>query len=431
MLPFAMRGPRPLPTTFLFGCAYVLSFVDRQILSLLIGPVKADLHLNDFQFAVLNGFAFAVLYSVLGLPISMLADRFPRPPIIVGGLALWSLSTIGCGLSDGFWGLFFCRMGVGIGEAALVPAVYSFLADIVPPARLGRIIALFSAGSFLGAGLAYLSGGLLMDVLHAGAVPGGLVPWKFCFVIVGLPGLLLAAVIALFVHEPSTRGAIEARSGLMKTYEFIVGQKWLFPLHFLGYSCSAIMLFSLMAWSPAYLMRVMAMPHGTVGGVMGAIAIVCGCGGIYTSGRLIDALTTRGIVQGPMIVGAGGMAGAALMFLASALSGKGNAGLVFFALAFFFASFPMAPSAFVIQTVSPRAMRAQISAIMLLCNALIGLSAGSMMIGMLDDRVFTAADGIRYALPIVAVTASMAGALMIAGTAPFYLKRHRALSHAP
>jgi MFS family permease len=89
-----MRGPRPLPTTFLFGCAYVLSFVDRQILSLLIGPVKADLHLNDFQFAVLNGFAFAVLYSVLGLPISMLSDRFPRPPIIVAGLALL-LSSMG------------------------------------------------------------------------------------------------------------------------------------------------------------------------------------------------------------------------------------------------------------------------------------------------------------------------------------------------
>ncbi|MFS3135371.1 MFS transporter [Gluconacetobacter sacchari] len=428
MFAFAARAPRPIPTTILFCCAYVLSFVDRQILSLLIGPVKADLHLDDFQFAVLNGFAFAVLYSVLGLPISMLADRFARPPIIVGGLALWSLSTIGCGLSGGFWGLFFCRMGVGIGEAALVPAVYSFLADIVPAARLGRIIALFSAGSFVGAGLAYLSGGALMALLRPGSLPGGLVPWKLCFVIVGAPGLVLAAVIACFVHEPAARGAREARAGLLQTWTFILCQKWLFPLHFLGYSCSAVMLFSLMAWSPAYLMRVMGMPHGVVGGFMGGVAIVCGCGGIWTSGRLIDALTTRGIVRAPVIVGAGGMAGAALLFLLSGLCGVGTAGLVFFALTFFCASFPMAPSAFVIQTVAPRSMRAQISAIMLLCNALIGLSAGSMLIGLLDDRVFTASDGIRYALPIVAIVASTAGAAMIAGTAPFYLARWRALS---
>ncbi|MFT8775402.1 MAG: MFS transporter [Gluconacetobacter liquefaciens] len=422
----AARAPHPIPTTILFGCAYVLSFIDRQILSLMIGPVKADLHLNDFQFAILNGFAFALLYSVLSLPISMMADRFPRPPIIVGGLALWSLATIGCGLSNGFASLFICRMGVGIGEAALVPAVYSFLADIVPAARLGRIIALFSAGSFVGVGIAYLFGGMLMAMLQSGGLQGGgLAPWKLCFIVAGVPGLLLAVVIAIFVPEVAARGKTAVRSGLLQTGAFILDRKWLFLLHFLGYSCSAIMLFSLMSWSPAYLMRVMAMPHAAVGAIMSGIAILCGCGGVYTSGRLMDALTTKGVVIAPMIVGGMGMVSAALLFLVSVLCGAGHAGLVFFALAFFFASFPMAPSAVLIQTVTPHAMRAQVSAIMLLCNALIGLSGGSMLIGVLSDRVFTAPDGIRLSLAVVAIPASLAGALMVAATAPLYAKRGR------
>ncbi|GBR03240.1 MFS transporter [Gluconacetobacter liquefaciens] len=422
----AARTPHPIPTTILFGCAYVLSFIDRQILSLMIGPVKADLHLNDFQFAILNGFAFALLYSVLSLPISMMADRFPRPPIIVGGLALWSVATIGCGLSNGFASLFICRMGVGIGEAALVPAVYSFLADIVPAARLGRIIALFSAGSFVGVGIAYLFGGMLMAMLQSGGVQGGgLAPWKLCFIAAGVPGLLLAVVIAIVVPEVAARGKTAVRSGLLQTGAFILDRKWLFLLHFLGYSCSAIMLFSLMSWSPAYLMRVMAMPHAAVGAIMSGIAILCGCGGVYTSGRLMDALTTKGVVIAPMIVGGMGMVSAALLFLVSVLCGAGHAGLVFFALAFFFASFPMAPSAVLIQTVTPHAMRAQVSAIMLLCNALIGLSGGSMLIGVLSDRVFTAPDGIRLSLAVVAIPASLAGALMVAATARLYAKRGR------
>lgn len=119
-------------TTGLFAFAYVLSFVDRQILALLIGPVKADLGLSDFQFALLNGLAFALLYSILGLPIASLSDRVRRPPIIVAGIIIWSMATIGCGFSQNFWQLFLSRMFVGIGEAALVPAVYSFLADIMP-----------------------------------------------------------------------------------------------------------------------------------------------------------------------------------------------------------------------------------------------------------------------------------------------------------
>jgi len=398
----------------LFATAYVLSFVDRQILALLIGPVKADLGLTDFRFALLNGLAFASLYSVLGLPISALSDRMPRPPIIASGIALWSIATIGCALSEGFWSLFACRMVVGIGEAALVPAVYSFLADIVPPARLGRTLALFSLGSFVGAGLAYLFGGILLSAIHDARTWYGIASWKLCFLAVGLPGLPLAATVALVVREPGPRAApLRAAAGLSAP-RFLGRYPIFFIAHFLGYSSTAITLFSLMSWAPAFFMRAHHMPRAEVGELMGLIVIVCGCGGAYASGRLIDLLAQRGVSTPSVRAGMTGALGA-IVFLSLSLSiANGTASVIFMAAAFFFASFPMPPSAIVLQQIAPKALRAQLSAVLLLCNALIGLSGGSMLIGYLDDGVFIGPQGVGHALLLVAGGASVLALGLIA-----------------
>ncbi|MFT8674997.1 MAG: MFS transporter [Acetobacter sp.] len=407
----------------LFATAYVLSFVDRQILALLIGPVKADLGLSDFQFALLNGLAFALFYSVLGLPVAALADRMPRPPILAAGVALWSVATIGCGFSSNFWQLFFCRTCVGIGEAALVPAVYSFLADIVPPARLGRTLALFSLGSFVGAGLAFLCGGMLLAALHDATSWHGIAGWKLCFMAVGLPGLPLALCIALGVREPAGRTfgtgerppAWAAARHMARHWKF-------FTLHFLGYSCTAIILFSLMSWTPALLGRGRHFSHQDVGLVMGLIAIVCGCGGVYTSGRLIDLLASRGHADAPARVGLTGAVAAPLFLLAALLMPGNTAFVLLLAVAFFFASFPMPPSALVVQQQVPKALRAQFSATLLLCNAMIGLSGGSMLIGYLDDHVFRTAGGVASSLGWVVAGAAVISGVCIAATRPYLRK---------
>lgn len=403
-------------TTGLFAFAYVLSFVDRQILALLIGPVKADLGLSDFQFALLNGLAFALLYSILGLPIASLSDRVPRPPIIVAGIIIWSMATIGCGFSQNFWQLFLSRMFVGIGEAALVPAVYSFLADIVPSERLGRTLALFSLGSFIGSGLAFLCGGILIALLHENGAWHGVATWKLCFMIVGLPGLPLALLIICCIKEPGPRPVATTRSGVAASFQYFLSRWRFFTLHFLGYSATAIILFSLMSWTPALLMRDRHFSRETVGVVMGIIAILCGCGGAYTSGRLIDALFMRGNTDAAARVGICGALAVPLFFLPSLYVGNTVICVILLAFAFFFASFPMPPSALVVQQNVPKIMRAQFSAVLLFCNALIGLSGGSMLIGYLDDHVFTVANGITSSLAVVTTGAALVGAAFIATT---------------
>ena len=402
----------------LFASAYVLSFVDRQILALLIGPIKAALFLSDLQFALLNGLAFSLLYSVLSLPIAALSDRMARPPIIVAGIVIWSVATIFCGFAQNFWQLFICRMAVGLGEAALVPAAYSFLADIVTPDRLGRTLALFSLGSFIGAGIAFLFGGMLIGLLHTTHEWHGIIAWKLCFICVGLPGLPLALLIALTVREPRKRRISSHDENIFPGTAWGFFRKhWKFyTCHFLGYSSTAIILFSLLSWMPALFLRYRHFSHQSVGEIMGLTAIFCGCGGAYASGRLIDFLARRKHPLPAATMGIAGALCAPILLWGSIVSPNIPLGIVLFAMAFFCAALPMPPSAIVLQQSVPKAFRSQFSAVLLFCNALIGLSGGSMLVGYLDDHVA----GIAVSLPLVAGGGGLLAALLLYGSTRFY-----------
>lgn len=397
----------------LFASAYVLSFIDRQILALLIEPVKADLHLTDFQFALLNGFAFALLYSLLGLPLAALSDRYRRPPIIVTGIVVWSLATIGCGFSQNFWQLFLCRMVVGIGEAALVPAVYSYLADVVPAERLGRTLALFSLGSFIGAGLAFLFGGTLIAALHTMPHGEALAPWKLCFIAVGVPGVPLACLIGLTVREIPARHVRAMVAGRGAAVKYFMKYPAFFLMHFVGYALTAVTLFAILGWTPALLGRDRHLSHQATGMIMGCIIIICGVGGAYGSGRLIDFLAKQGFRDAPVRVGMLSPVLTPVFFLGSIFLPGNALCIICMALAFVFAAFPMAPSAVTLQQVVPRNLRARFSSVLLLCNALIGLSGGSMLIGYLDDHIFTHTSGVRLSLAVVIGGASVLAAALI------------------
>ncbi|KXV47115.1 MFS transporter [Gluconobacter albidus] len=401
----------------LFASAYVLSFVDRQILALLVGPIKTALLLSDFQFALLNGLAFSLLYSILGLPIAALSDRIARPPIIVAGIIIWSVATISCGFAQNFWQLFICRMAVGVGEAALVPAVYSFLADIVTPYKLGQTLALFSLGSFIGAGIAFLFGGMLIGLLHTTHEWHGIIAWKLCFVCVGLPGLPLALLIALTVRESGRRHAsFQKEDTSSETAWGFFRLHWkFFTCHFLGYSSTAIILFSLLSWMPALFLRYRHFSHQSVGEIMGLTAIFCGCAGAYVSGRLIDFLGRRNHPFPAATMGITGALSAPALLWGSIASPNIPFGIMLFAMSFFCAALPMPPSAIVLQQSVPKTVRSQFSAVLLFCNALIGLSGGSMLVGYLDDHVA----GVAISLPLVTCGGGLLAALLLYGSTRF------------
>ena len=199
---------------FMLLLAYVLSFVDRIIMSLLVTPIKEDLGTTDAQMGLLMGFAFALFYTVIGIPIARLSDVKSRTMIVAVGIFLWSLMTAACGLARSFFQLFLARVGVGVGEAALSPAAYSMISDYFTEDKLGRAIAVYQSGGLFGGGLAFIIGGAVVSMIISSDATsltfvGILKPWQIAFLIVGLPGILMAFLM-LTVKEPTRTGISES-----------------------------------------------------------------------------------------------------------------------------------------------------------------------------------------------------------------------------
>ncbi|WP_245892506.1 spinster family MFS transporter [Novosphingobium guangzhouense] len=404
--------------------AYVFSFIDRQILALLIEPIKADLSLSDTQFGLLQGLAFSLFYATMGIPIASLADRYPRPLIIVAGVAFWSVATMACGFARSFGHLFVARLGVGAGEAALSPATYSLISDLFPREKLGRAVGVYSMGSFLGAGIAFLVGGSVIGMvasLQGMEVLGQpMASWQLVFVIVGLPGVVLAAIIALLVREPrSATGEVRGKDvpSTPAVFRFLWSRRAIFVPHMLGFSLMATSLYAVLGWSPAYLMRTFGMTAAECGLRLGVAALTAGAAGVFASGWFMDRLTIAGRRDAPFVTGIVGSVGAIASVAALPFTTSGNVATVLLGCALFFVSTPMAPSTAVMQVVPPPSMRSRVSGIFLFFNSFVGLAMGSAVVGLLNDKVFS---GVGQSVATIVVLASiLAIALLSAGRRPY------------
>lgn len=413
--------------------AYIFSFIDRQIMTLLIEPVRADLALNDTQFGLLHGLAFALFYATMGIPIAHLSDHRSRPRIIAAGVCVWSLATAACGLAHSFWQLFVARILVGTGEATLTPATYSMLADYFPKDQLGRAVAVFSTGSFIGSGLAFLAGGVFISLvprLGLDAIPliGDMRPWQATFVLIGLPGVIVGALVALTVRDPprqdDARDRHVAGASPQATFSDVLAfwarHRAVFAYHFIGFCFASMALYQLLAWGPAIFIRTHGLTPSQTGYLLGIVTLVASTTGVLASGWLTDWLLRRGRGDAPMLAGAIGGAGIVVPIALLPWAAGLQSATVLFGAALFFASFPMPPSTAVIQLLAPNRMRSRISAMFLFCNSLFGLALGAALVGMLNDFVFRTAAAVTTSVAIVVGTSAVATAvLLVGGMRPF------------
>ena len=275
--------------TFVLLIGFTFSFVDRQVLNLLVEPIREDLNITDTQISFLQGFAFVLTYVTMSVPIGRMVDRFNRMRIMIGGILLWSLTTVACGLSRSYTQLLVARMGVGAGEAALSPAAWSVLADYFHPDKLARPISVYLMGPYLGAGLAMIAGAEVLDwtrEVDFVTVPllGQLAPWQFTFVAVGLPGLLIAGLFAT-LREPQRkgrRGNVEHVPPWSEVWAYIVRHKRIYLALHLGVPFIVIMLYGLQSWVPTILVRVFEWDLADAGRRYGVVALVAGSAGVLT-----------------------------------------------------------------------------------------------------------------------------------------------------
>lgn len=403
--------------------AYVFSFIDRQILNLLVGPIRRDLGISDTQMSLLMGFSFAIFYTILGIPLGRLADSKSRRGLIAAGVLVWSLMTALCGVAKVYWQMFLFRIGVGVGEAALSPAAYSMIADYFPKEKRATAISVYSMGIYLGAGLAFLFGGLVIHFVSAkGAMDLPIIglthPWQVVFLLLGGAGILFTFAF-LLVREPPRQGAAEA-----VPFGEVIGYLWAnrrtVLCHNVGFALIAFVSYGGGAWVPTFFIRTYGVGPGEVGVIYGIIVMIFGCAGIVFGGRLTDRWLARGQGDAALRVGIWAAAGTALTHFAFLAVGNATAAWCALAPAVFFLGMPFGAAPAAIQEVVPPRMRGQASAIYLFIVNLIGLGIGPTAVAVLTDYVFQDDKAVRWSILTIAFVGSTAAAFTLAaGLRPY------------
>jgi MFS family permease len=422
---------------------YVFSFIDRQILNLLVKPIRRDLGITDTQMSLLMGFSFAIFYTFFGIFLGRMADRRSRRSMISIGFVFWSLMTAGCGLARNFAQMVLFRIGVGVGEAALSPAAYSLISDYFPKERRATAISVYSMGIYIGSGLAFLLGGLVVGFAETKAnwvlpVIGETRPWQVIFFIVGLPGVLLS-LLMFTVKEPARRGLKSVRQGkepgqlpLREVLQYIGKNRKTFFCHSIGFALLSFSSYGTSAWVPTFLMRTHGWTSARAGIVYGLVVGIFATAGVALGGWVADRMAQRGYRDATMRVG---VIVSALWFpfgMLYPLMPDARLSVALMIPSIFLASAPFGVAPAAIQQIMPNEMRGQASAIYLFVINLIGLGIGPTAIALVTDKVFHDDNAINYSILIVNTAAHIAStALLWMGLNPFIesLDRLRAWMH--
>jgi len=417
----------------LLTIAYIFSFVDRYILGLLIEPIKADLQISDTQIGLLLGPAFAIFYATMGLPLGWLADRKRRTWIVGIGVALWSAATAASGLAKNFGHLFIARMSVGVGEATLSPCTMSMISDSFPKDRRARPIAFYTMALSLGAGIASLvSAGVLQWAKTVPSIElplvGVVAPWQFTFIIVGLPGLVLA-LLMFTLREPKRQINVEdpervgSQNNNLADMLRHIARHWKVFLPFVAvFSYMTVLAYS-QGWGAPMFKRTWGWEASQYATVNAIVLLAVGPVTVNFAGWLSDRWTGRGLKDAPLRIALIGVVvmiisgvAAPLMpspWLAMGLYGVNTIGI----------AMTSAVGVTALLNISPAAMRAQIVAFYYMCISLAGLMLGPTTIALLNDNVFGEA-GIRYSMALLPALYGLPIILMAGMIRRNYLKAY-------
>jgi MFS family permease len=397
---------------------YTLSYIDRQILNVFVGPIRGEFQITDAQFGLLQGLGFAIFYTLMGLPLGRVVDHANRRNLIVFGIVVWSFFTAVCALAPSYNWLFIGRVGVGIGEATLGPAAFSILADYFPRQRLGLAANIFYVGNLAGASLALIIGGAVREAV-AGTIGvpvlGEIAGWRFVFLLLGIPGMAFAMLV-FTVREPVRSGVQRAADGhahkpnvaesvaeILKRWRSIAGVS-------LAFACQAGANYGFMAWAVEHFLRAHQWQPGQTTRALGFLTISCGCAGLYLGGLICNRWQRRGIIDAGLRIAIPSAAGV-LVFLSSAmLAATPGMALALAAPGLLMLALPMGAAGVSLQHIVPNQLRGQVTALYLFLLNIGGLPIGSYVPGYLTTNVFQ--DDQKLGLA-VAVTIAVCASLML------------------
>jgi MFS family permease len=428
--------PRPAQAWYavsIFAIGLTFLFLDRGVISLIVEPIKRDLHLSDTMVGLLMGPAFIFFYLFLGLPIARLVDSRSRRAIIAFSIGAWSLMTAACGLTRNFWVMLVCRIGVGVGEAGNGPATYSMMADMFPPHRLARAISVMQFGFVAGNGIALILGGAIVgwlsgakayDVPLLGEVHG----WQLTFFAVGLPGLLITA-LATTMLEPARRGRMRATEAAAATRRAIpvrevlryMGENWgAYASMFLGLAFQSIVTFGMMTWAPTFFVRTYGWQIPQYGKINGLLFLVLWPIGLIPGSLIGEWLARRGYRSAYLLV----TTLTATLFVPLAiilpLMPNGTWAMIVMGATYLVAGFGPGPQNAALQLITPNEMRGQVTALFLFIFNVFGTGLAPFVVGLVTNYVVGSEAKIGESLMLTAaVMGPISVALMWLGIRPY------------
>ncbi len=382
--------------------ASLIAFIDRQVVAIVVDPMKEDLQIGDTEIGWLYG-VFALFYAAAALPIATMADRRSRKHIIAVGIFLWSLMTIACGLTRSYWQIFIARIGVGVGEATLSPSTTSLIGDYFPRKDIPLALSIFQIGPIAGSGIAFIIGGVVLGIVESAdplVLPfiGELKPWQQTFVYVGAPGLLLAAFF-LLIREPKRRQSTitDERSDTAQLIAFYRANAKTIAYHHAGFVALVLTGYAFVFWSVTFLVRIHGEPAAQASQIFGWVFLIFGPMGpllaAYIAKRLTeagrdDANITAGMIGGLLTI----PAVLALQFAPSA-----TWAYVLYAPALLAVNSPFGIAAGALPVITPPHLRARVAAVYMLVGA-VGMMFGPPLAGAFNEYIFPTPEGVRYSM---------------------------------
>ena len=396
----------------LLTATYTFSFIDRQIINLLVDPIRTDLSLSDSQVSFLQGLAFALPYVILSIPLGRIVDRANRIRVLVIGILVWTVSCVTCGLAKNFWQLGVARMGVGAGEASVTPASWSLLADYFSEEKRALPVSIFLMGPYLGAGLSLILGAQVVDWASGlGAIElplmGVLAPWQLTFMLVAIPGLCMVFLLPL-LRDPPRMERLSSDAASMNWRE-IAGYVWprrgIFGAYLLGAPFIVLVLYALQAWVPSLLIRVHGLEIVEAGRYYGTIALIAGSAGVLSGPVAARWLASRvNPARAPLVTSIWSTSLLIPVLVAAGLAESLTWALVLITGASYLVTFPLALFATGLQSASPNEMRGLMAGCFVLSTNLIGLALGPTSVALASDYIFESTQAVGSSLALVGAT---------------------------
>lgn len=402
---------------FVLQLVYAIAYLDRQILSLLVEPIRADLKLTDTQFSLLVGVAFVTFYSTMGLVCGRLADTRNRRNLIIIGMIIWCLATAACGLARNFHEMFVARCLIGAGEAVLGPCAYSMIADYFSREKRAQAASIYASAVFIGGGASLLIGGAAIAAT-TDAPPlvlpyfGELRSWQTAFLLIGLPGLLVAALM-LLVKEPVRREYNVDQTALKHTFAFIRKHYVIIGLIIGAMALNGLCTYSMNSWTPAVFIRNFGWTPAQIGMAQGIILAIFGTAGAALGGWWVTrsgAKHSNAVVLG---TSRNALLPVPVLGLVFAFIPDVNVRLAAVAAIALCTGFPAGLAAAALYNVTPNQYRGQMLALYLMTGTLIGFGIGVTLVASITDFVFHDDQAVGKSLGLVVMAASIASATLM------------------